>query len=380
LRQSQKMDAIGQLAGGVAHDFNNILSALLMQTELLEATEHLPVEVMDGLKQIRADANRAADLTRQLLQFGRRQVMQLRNLDLNEVVANLAKMIARIIGEDVQMRIKLHPAPLVTHADVGMLEQVLMNLVVNARDAMPEGGRLRIETAENVVDEDGARLHPDAAPGHYVCISVSDTGSGIPPEVLPRIFEPFFTTKQVGKGTGLGLATVFGIVKQHAGWIKVDNHPGQGVTFWICLPASTVTAAAAAATEAKSKPRGGGETILLAEDEPGVRRSLRVILERQGYKVLEAANGIEALDLWLAHRRKVALLLTDLVMPGGLNGQEVAEQLRAAQPNLKVIYTSGYSPEIAGRELQLRAGENFVAKPFVLDDLLETIRRCLDGP
>jgi PAS domain S-box-containing protein len=379
LRQTQKMEAIGTLAGGIAHDFNNILSALLMQVALISMIKSLPGEVRDGLEQIRADTNRAADLTRRLLLFSRRQVMQSRILDLNEVITNLAKMLQRIIGEDVRLQLNLHPVALMTRADAGMIEQVLMNLAVNARDAMPEGGMLNIETAETDVTEQIAVLNPDAGLGRYVSFSVSDAGSGIPPEILPRIFEPFFTTKEAGKGTGLGLATVFGIVKQHLGWIEVDNRPGLGATFRIFLPASTAKEAETTQTTVKPKPRGGSETILLAEDEPRVRESISRILGQRGYKVVSAANAIEALDLWRVHRQQVALLLTDLVMPGGMTGHELARQLRAAQANLKIIFISGYSAEIGGRELQLGNGEVFVQKPFVPDHLLETIRQCLDG-
>jgi PAS domain S-box-containing protein len=379
LRQSQKMEAIGQLAGGVAHDFNNILSALLMQTDLIEMIDHLPEEAREGLKQLREDANRAAGLTRQLLLFGRRQVMQSRVLDLNDIINNLIKMLQRIIGEDVQLELDLHAVPLMTRADAGMVEQVLMNLAVNARDAMPEGGRLRIETTEHTVTESLADLCLDAVPGRYVCFSVSDTGGGIPQEILPRIFEPFFTTKEAGKGTGLGLATVFGIIKQHRGWIKVDNQPGHGATFRIFLPASSRTETSADQTEDKPSPRGGSETILLVEDELRVRKSVGTILQRRGYKVLAAANAVEALDLWQAHSHEVALLLTDLVMPGGMNGHELARQLESAASNLKVVYMSGYSAEIAGKDLELRSGETFVQKPFLTNHLLEAIRRSLDG-
>jgi PAS domain S-box-containing protein len=378
LRQAQKMEAIGQLAGGVAHDFNNILSSLLMQTDLIGMTDPLPAEVREGLQQIAADTRRAADLTRQLLLFSRRQVMQSRLLDVNEVVLNLARMLQRIIREDVRLQLHLHPAPLTTFADTGMLEQVLMNLAVNARDAMPKGGQLLIETAPATVDANDARLHPDAAPGRYVCLSVTDTGSGIPPEILPRIFEPFFTTKEPGKGTGLGLATVFGIVKQHQGWLKLENRPGQGATFRVYLPAGRAAAAELVATPAKPKPSGGTETILLVEDELAVRKPTRRILERHGYQVLEAADGAEALKLWRAHRDTVALLLTDLVMPGGLGGLELGRRLKAEQPGLKVIFASGYSADIAGRDFNLQPGEAFVQKPFATDHLLETIRRCLE--
>jgi signal transduction histidine kinase/ActR/RegA family two-component response regulator len=377
LRQSQKMEAIGQLAGGVAHDFNNILSSLMMQTDLIEMAEFVPAEIAEGMVQIRADATRAAQLTRQLLLFSRRQVMQTCLLDLNGVVTNLAKMLQRIIGEDVRLHLNLHAVPLMTRIDAGMVEQMLMNLAVNARDAMPKGGRLSIETSEKIVTEE-VSLHPDARPGRYVCFSVSDTGTGIPPEILPQIFEPFFTTKEAGKGTGLGLATVFGIVKSHQGWLKVENNPGQGVTFRIFLPASPITAAEAAQTEDKPKPKGGKETILLVEDEAGVRKTIHALLERHGYDVVAAANGIEALDLYLAHTRKVALVLTDLVMPGGMTGHELGRQLQSRQSNLKIIFMSGYSPEIAGRQLELRPGENFIQKPFAANRLLETIRRGID--
>jgi PAS domain S-box-containing protein len=377
-RQAQKLEAIGQLAGGVAHDFNNILTSILMQTELSTMENGLAGEVRESFEQIRRDAERAANLTRQLLLFSRRQVMQSQVLDLNETVTNLAKMLQRIIGEDVRMLLQLHPAPLMTHADAGMLDQIALNLAVNSRDAMPGGGQLLIATSEKIVDEKLARQQPDAAPGRYVCLSVTDTGCGIPPEVLPRIFEPFFTTKETGKGTGLGLATVFGIVKQHHGWLTVDSEPRCGTTFKVFLPAITPTCALVAA-EARPRPRGGTETILLTEDEDIVRRSMQGILARNGYKVLEAANGEAALKIWAQHRESVALLLTDLVMPGGISGQELARLLQTENPSLKVIYASGYSPDIAGREIQLHDGENFVQKPLSAEVLLKTVRASLDA-
>jgi two-component system cell cycle sensor histidine kinase/response regulator CckA len=260
-----------------------------------------------------------------------------------------------------------------------MLDQVLMNLAVNARDAMPKGGRLLLETSEKTVDEELARLHPDASPGRFACLSVTDTGTGIPPEVLPRIFEPFFTTKEQGKGTGLGLATVFGIVKQHHGWIKVDTAAGRGTTFHVFLPAIRTAAAEPDRATARPRPMGGIETILLAEDEEAVRTIAVAVLERAGYRVLEAANGVEALHFWKEHRHDIALLLTDMVMPAGLGGRELAQRLQAEKPELKIIFFSGYSAELAGKELDLRHGENFLQKPFGPDHLLETVRRCLDG-
>jgi PAS domain S-box-containing protein len=377
-RQSQKIEAIGQLAGGVAHDFNNILAVLMMQAELATMVPNLPAEAAEGLRQIRAAAERAANLTRQLLLFSRRQVMQAQDLDLNDAVTSLAKMLQRIIGEDVRLQLLLHPAPLFTHADAGMLDQVLMNLAVNARDAMPKGGLLTIATSEEILDEATARSRPDTAPGRYACLRVADRGCGIPPEIMSRIFEPFFTTKEPGKGTGLGLATVFGIVKQHRGWIEVKSEPGRGTEIRIGLPTCAVPAEAAELPK-REKPPGGTETILLAEDDAALRGLTRTTLERQGYKVLEAASGAEAVKLWPKRRAEVSLLLTDLVMPGGTSGVELARLLRADKPGLKVIYTSGYSAEIAGRELRLDGGELFVQKPCSPDDLLKDVRNCLDG-
>jgi len=378
LLQAQKMEAIGRLAGGVAHDFNNILAVILMQTEFLLMSVDLSEGVRDGVQQVRTAAERAANLTRQLLAFSRRQVMQARDLDLNEVVTNLAKMLQRIIGEDVRLELHLHPTPLMTHADAGMLDQVLMNLAVNARDAMPKGGRLIIETTAREFSPEEAAALPDVKPGHYVGLRVSDTGCGIPPEILPRIFEPFFTTKEQGKGTGLGLATVFGIVKQHGGNIQVASEPGRGTTFEIYIPALPSGSTQATAAESRTPPRGGTETILLVEDEPDVRQVTRVILEVHGYRVLEASDGHQALELWQQHRETIQLLFTDIVMPEGMSGRELSQRLRADRPQLKVLYTSGYSAELAGQELP--PGASFLQKPCSAELLLETVLRCLDAP
>ena len=378
LRQSQKLEAIGQLAGGVAHDFNNILSAILMQTDLMSLSGKLAAEEMEGLREIRADTERAANLTRQLLLFSRKQMMQARNLDLNEVVTGLAKMLQRIIGEDVRLQLNLHPTPLPIHADAGMLDQVLMNLAVNARDAMPDGGKLTIETSETIVDETMAQSNPEVAPGHFACIRVADTGSGIPPEVLPRIFEPFFTTKEPGKGTGLGLATVFGIVKQHRGWIQLESKVGVGTTFSVFLPASAVLGATGEAAP-KARARGGSETILVAEDDPSVRRIIRTMLSRHGYKVICADNGEQAIKIWDENPSGISLLLTDMVMPGGVNGKQLADKLRQSRPCLKVIFISGYSGRVGGKEIHVDDSEYFIQKPFHAEDLLGTVRRALDN-
>jgi PAS domain S-box-containing protein len=378
LRQSQKMEAIGQLAGGVAHDYNNILTSTIMQADLGLDDASLTPELYECLKQIRYDADRAANLTRQLLLFSRRQIMQPRDLDLNEVVTNLAKMLQRIIGEDVHLQLRLNSTPLVIHADAGMIDQVLLNLAVNARDAMPEGGSLVIETSAKTMDETFVEAIPDAVPGRYACLGVSDTGCGIPQDVLSRIFEPFFTTKEPGKGTGLGLATVFGIVKQHRGLLKVYSEPAQGTTFQVFVPVNE-SAVVPDGDRARPKPPGGTETILLVEDEVSVRKTTQIILSRGGYRVLAAANGVAALELWALHRDAVDLLVTDLVMPANMTGMQLARRLLADNPKLKVIFSSGHSAEIAGRQIELRAGDNFLQKPFSPDQLLFIVRRCLDG-
>ena len=378
LRQAQKMEAIGQLAGGVAHDFNNILSVVLMQAELSASAEALSTDVRDGLHEIRACAERGADLTRQLLLFSRRQVMQPQHLDLNEVVTTTAKMLQRIIGEDISLELHLHPSRLPVRADSGMLNQVLLNLAVNARDAMPRGGRLRVDTWERALAETDDKPYPDVLPGRYAGLRVSDTGSGIPADVLPRIFEPFFTTKEAGRGTGLGLATVFGIVRQHGGFVNVASEPGLGTSFEICLP-ETAPPEAAAETPRVRAAVGGTETILVVEDEPAVRHLVRSLLRRRGYTVFEAGNGLEALKLWQEHGDHISLVLTDMVMPDGMSGLDLARRLRAANPGLRVVFSSGYSAEIAGRELKLADGENFLQKPFTSDALLEMVRRAIDA-
>ena len=378
-RQSQKMEAIGQLAGGVAHDFNNILGVIMGNADLARAELGPGHPGRESLDEIGAAAERAAGLTRQLLLFSRRQVMEPRLLDLNEVVTSLTKMLQRIVGEDVQQQLHLHSRPLPVHADAGMLDQVLMNLVVNARDAMPGGGRLTIETTEREITAADAAAIPDAAPGRYACLRVTDSGCGIAPADVARIFEPFFTTKEVGKGTGLGLATVFGIVKQHSGALQVESELGRGTTFQILLPAAQTADVAVAEKAAKPKPRGGTETILVVEDEPSLRLLTRIILEQAGYQVLEAAHGVEALEVWERHPSPIHLLFTDLIMPEGVSGRELAARLRERNPRLPVIFTSGYSAEIAGRELALQPGQHFLQKPSRPHELLETVRRCLDG-
>jgi len=379
LRQAQKMEAIGQLAGGVAHDFNNMLAVIQLQAGMLKADRALSPLQSEMAGEIEKAALRAADLTRQLLLFSRRQTLQARPVDLNELVRNLSKMLQRILGEHIRIQISFAPGDLFIQADPGMVDQVLLNLSVNARDAMPGGGQLTIETSTIDLDAGDAAQYAAAQPGTFVCLRVTDTGCGIPHEILPRIFEPFFTTKDVGKGTGLGLATVFGIVQQHGGWINVSSEVGRGTVFRVFLPQLIRPGPQDQLPSTRAALRGGTETILLAEDEPALRALVRSVLTRLGYHVIEAATGIRALELWEQHRDEIRLLLTDMVMPDGLSGRDLAERLLAADPKLKVIYTSGYNPEFAGKTLGLRDGVDFLPKPFAAPKLAEAVRAQLDG-
>jgi PAS domain S-box-containing protein len=378
LRQAQKMESIGQLAGGVAHDFNNILTVIQGHAALVDSVNNLPREVQDSISQIMQAADRAANLTRQLLAFSRRQLLQPQPLNLNEIVLEMAKMLRRILGEDILFDvIPTYPLPTVP-GDPGMIEQVIMNLAVNARDAMPGGGRLVITT------EPYERKAEDPHPGSqieaslFVRLSVTDSGCGIAPEHLPRIFEPFFTTKGVGRGTGLGLATIYGIVQQHRGWITVESEPGHGSTFRVHLPAEVSRADRHAAPSRPAAPSGGSERILIVEDEAAVRSLVSSVLKRLGYEVIEAHSGMEALQLWREHRGSIDLLLTDVVMPGGMNGRQLAEWLLADEPHLPVIYTSGYAAEAVGGDFKFIDGQNFLQKPYPPRLLADLIRRTLD--
>jgi PAS domain S-box-containing protein len=378
LRQAQKMEAIGQLAGGVAHDFNNILTVISGHASLLLCRQTLDEAAVRSAQQIGQAAERAAGLTRQLLTFSRRQVMQPRRLDLNEVVSNVTKMLSRILGEDVSLHLSYSSAPLLIQADAGMLEQVLLNFAVNSRDAMPGGGVLSVKISEEEIR--GARVNGscEAREGRFACLTVSDTGSGIPAETLPRIFEPFFTTKEVGKGTGLGLATVYGVVKQHQGWVEVESEVGKGTVFRVFLPVCPSANEPSAEPNDLPAVRGGSETILVVEDEAPVRELVSSFLSGYGYTVLQAETGRKALELWKDRPQSVDLLLTDLVMPDRMNGRELAERLSAERPGLKVIYTSGYSADVVGRDFVLRGGLNYLQKPYHPQKLALAVRECLD--
>ena len=379
LRQLQKMESIGQLAAGVAHDFNNILSVIQGHTYLLVGGMVTGTEAEESIKQIGAAAKRAAALTRQLLTFSRKQQMAQQELNLNEVFNGIARMVERLLNAGIALEFEPAPGLPALNGDVGMMEQLLMNLAINARDAMPRGGKLTISTCACEIKGEAAKRNPEARPGGFVRLTVSDTGHGILPEVLPRIFEPFFTTKPAGKGTGLGLATVYGIVKQHQGWIEVESKVDQGTTFNVYLPASSKRASAAKEPGTTRAVRGHHETVLIAEDEPALRRLAARILDNLGYEVLEAATGVEAIHVWEQNKRKLDLLLTDLVMPDGLTGRELAKKMQAHDAGLKVIYTSGYSPETRETTFVFREGANFLQKPYPPAKLAEIVRRCLDG-
>ncbi len=379
LRQTQKMEAIGTLAGGVAHDFNNILAVIQMQAGLLKSSDGLTVEQSSMADDIRLAVERGAALTRQLLLFGRRESFQPRDLDLSHSITTTIKMLRRMLGETIEVQFKSAAQPLFIHADAGMVDQVLMNLAANARDSMLNGGQLVIETSGVEFDEFAIAQSALARPGSFACLSVSDNGKGIPPEILPRIFEPFFTTKDVGKGTGLGLATVFGIVQQHQGWINVYSEVGQGTTFRIYLPRLATRADAKSSPPAPTAMRGGQETILLVEDDLSVRLSVRLTLSRLGYRILEAPTGVKALEVWQENRDEIRLVLTDLVMPDGMTGIALAQRLLEENSKLKVIYMSGYSAEVAGKGFPMQEGVNFLTKPFAAKELAQTIRDRLDN-
>lgn len=378
LRQSQKLEAIGQLSGGVAHDFNNLLTVIQMHVDLLDECAALSAESRESISEIRNASERAANLTRQLLAFSRRQTMQLTHCDLNEIVSQMIRMLRRILGEDIQLQIHCSAQAAMIDADTGMMEQILLNLVVNSRDAMPSGGRLVIETEVAEISPEEAESTPSARSGSFVCMSVSDTGCGIAKEHLPKIFEPFFTTKEVGKGTGLGLATVYGIVQQHKGWISVYSEPGTGTTFRVYLPHLQVASAPETSSVLNQSMPTGTETILFVEDEPALKKMGVQILERIGYTVFAASNGQEALEQWSKHRERIELLVTDIVMPGGMSGRQLAEKIGQDKPDLKIVYCSGYSAEIAGKDLSLREGINFLRKPFRPLDLAKAVRSALD--
>jgi PAS domain S-box-containing protein len=380
LQQSQKMEAIGRLAGGIAHDFNNLLMVISGYSEfLLDRLGPDPV-LRSPAQEIAGAAGRASTLTRQLLAFSRKQMLAPKILDLNGVVTENLKMLTRMIGEDIDLVMVPAVGLGAVRADSGQIEQVIMNLAVNARDAMPAGGKLTIETSNVSIDEEYARFHAPLKTGSYVMLSISDTGAGMDSETQSHIFEPFFTTKGP-KGTGLGLSTVYGIVKQSGGYIWVYSDPGKGTTFKIYLPRIAEVAESSAQVAASPEPAAtepGTETILLVEDENNLRYLARQFLEKQGYRVIEATDGAVAMQIAVAHEGTIHLLLTDVIMPG-MNGRELAQRISEMRPNTKILYMSGYTENVIGRNGTLDAGIRLLQKPFTLRDLKNTVREVLDS-
>ena len=369
LRQAQKMEAVGHLAAGVAHDFRNILTVIQGHACLRLLNPDLDPKTSDSLKQITDSVERA---------FSRKQIMRLEVVDLNKLLRHLSDMLARIIGDHITLQYQFSDPLPCSEADVCSIEQVILNLAVNARDAMPQGGSLVISTKLEQVTAAYAGAHPEASAGEFVCVSVSDTGCGMTEQTKSRLFEPFFTTKEVGKGTGMGLATAYGLIKQHNGWIEAESEIGKGSTFKIFLPSTRKEVKPEEATQASSPAAGGHETILVVEDEELVREFVASLLTESGYKILQAGNGVQALEVWRRHSTDIDLLLTDVVMPQKISGIELADKLRNEKPALKVIFTSGYSLELLDEHFRTRTESNFIPKPYTPAKLKEMIRACLD--
>ncbi len=378
LRQAQKMEAVGQLAAGIAHDFNNLLTVIQGHASLQLAAADLPEDLAASLGQIEHAADRAAELTRQLLTFSRRGVMRPRALDLPELIDKLGGMLRRLIGEQIELRCELPGGLPPVLADPTSIEQVIINLTVNARDAMPRGGVITIRARAATVTPADCAGNIEAQPGEFVCLSVGDTGVGMDETTRLHIFEPFFTTKETHKGTGMGLATVYGIARQHGGWIEVATAPGQGSTFEVFLPVTAATAPAAEPAPIRPNVPRAQHTVLVVEDDEAVRDLVKEILLHHGYRVIEAEHADAAFPLWAAHAEEIELLLTDMVMPGSANGLELARQLLAQKPELKVIYTSGYSAELFASDVALEEGVNYLPKPYLTSKLTSIVRNALE--
>jgi len=378
LQVAQKMEAVGRLAGGIAHDFNNLLSVIIGYSQVLKQRLDESSALRDHAEEIEKAGQRAASLTRQLLAFSRQQVLKPAPLSLNGLITDMSKMIPRLVGEDIELRLELDPGIGSVVADQGQMEQVVMNLVVNARDAMPKGGKLVIETATVKLDEAFIHQHPGSRPGSYVVLGVTDTGTGMSPVTLAHVFEPFFTTKEPGKGTGLGLATVYGVVKQSGGYVWVDSELGKGSSFRVYLPQVQIAAPVEAPHGTLTRSFHGTGTILLVEDSDALRKLVRSLLEQRGYHVLSAATGVEALELAERMAGRIHLLLTDMIMPG-MTGKALADHLKAARPGLKVLFMSGYTQSAILEHGAVEPGIDLLQKPFSEAALLEHVCLALDG-
>jgi len=377
LRHAQKMEAIGTLAGGIAHDFNNFLTAIIGYANLLQLNLPQPGESRGYADQIRAAAERAANLTQRLLAFGRKQIVHPRPFNLNEQIKTLGKLLTTLIGEDVEFCIELQSGNLLIMADAGQIDQILINLATNARDAMPRGGKLTIATSIAELDDEAAKQHENVSAGSYVRLTVTDTGIGLDENIRERIFDPFFTTKEVGKGTGLGLSMVYGIVKQHQGYIEVESAPAKGASFSIYIPLIE-TMLEPVKRPAPQMPKGNFETVLVAEDDFIVRSYTREVLERHNYHVIEAADGIEAVARFIDNKDLISVLLLDVIMPK-MNGKEVFEEINVIRPGIKTLFTSGYTYDIIDRKGVHNKDINFIAKPVQAEDLLLKLREVLSN-
>lgn len=377
LLHAQKMESVGQLAGGVAHDFNNILTAIIGYGDLLQTKLKDDGQVRAYVDQILASAERAANLTQSLLVFSRKQVVSLKPVDLNQIVKKVENLLLRLIGEDIELKDIMTDEDLVVMADSSQIEQVLMNLATNARDAMPYGGLLTIETSHVELDNDFVRTHGYSKPGQYALITVSDTGKGMDEETKERIFEPFFTTKEVGRGTGLGLAIVYGITKQQEGYINVYSEPGKGTIFKIYLPLITLKVEQIRTTELDSPARGGSETVLIAEDNVHVMNVTREVLEKFGYTVIEAVDGQDAIHKFIEHKDDIQLCIFDMIMPKK-NGMDACKEIRKIRPDIKVLFASGYTADIIQKKGIIEKGFDYIQKPISPNNFLKEVRAILD--
>ncbi len=377
LRQAQKMEVVGQLAGGVAHDYNNILGAMILKLEILQLQQQLPSDARQSLNELESLAKRAANLTHQLLLFSRRQTMHPERLEINAALNHLRKVLERLFGKDIICVHVPSTRELWVDADAAMLNQAVMNLCLNAKDAMPDGGTLTLEATLAEINTESSHIQLEARPGQFVCLRISDTGCGMDAEILQHLFEPFFTTKEIGKGTGMGLASAYGIVHQHKGWMNVESTVGKGTNFRLYFPLSIKAEVAFPKTPQLSSNERN-ETILLVEDEAALLHISTQALTMFGYRVLTATNGQEALELWKDHWDNIDLVLTDMRMPNGISGLELAGRLRKAKPSIKIIIMSGYSMEKAQSSNASEVDYAFLAKPFDLNTLAETVRHSLD--
>ena len=378
LRQVQKLEAVGRLAAGVAHDFNNLLTIIQGNIELSRSRANLTPQLEHSLEQVSNAAQKATGLVRQLLTFSRKQVMQPQRVNLNELLGASIKMLKHLLPSQVVVRINFAPDIPIVRADPIMVEQVLMNLVVNARDAMPRGGEITLSTTTIDISADYVKLHPEASEGKHICLAVTDTGCGMDAETQAKIFEPFFTTKANGKGTGLGLATVYGVVRQHNGWIEVESVCDRGTTFRIFFPCSRPADELQPPAVTPTR-RDGPQTVLVVEDEPTLAQFVSALLRANNFKVLEAANALQAIEVWNQNRGEVDLVLTDVMLGKGMSGLELAENLNALRPDLNVVYTSGYNIDSFGHPAELKEGVNYLAKPYPPPRLLQAVRRSLAG-